>query len=113
MQAFILADNAERCAAVLQGTIAEIAAGERAYDRRHALDEVFLRRLDHVLDLIEADLLLQAPELARALLTQVLAQRETIENDLHEADTEETFRRAAELLRQAIAAAGKAGERQE
>lgn len=112
-QAFILADNAERCAAVLQGTITELAAGERAYDRRHALDEVFLRRLDHVLDLIEADLLPQAPELARALLTQVLEQREPIENHLHEADTGETFRRAGELLGRAATQASAAGNRQE
>jgi hypothetical protein len=110
VQAFILADNPERCAEVLQGTIAEIAAGERSYDRRHALDTVFLRRLDHVLDLIEGDLLPNSPTLARSLLAHVLEKREAIENHLHEADTEETFRRAGELHGRAIAEAGAAGE---
>ena len=74
---------------------------------------MFLSRLDDVLDVIEADLLAQAPELACALLTQVLDQRDKIENNLHEAHTEGTFRRACELLGKATAEVRTAPERPE
>lgn len=104
VRAFLESDSVPRCATVLESSIDKTLAGERPYDRRHALDAVFLRRLDHVLDTIEAIILPVAPATACTLLKRVIEGRDAIENQLPEADTEPTFVRAHNLLRRAAAA---------
>ena len=99
VRAFIEGDNVLSCAAVVRSSIDRILDGERPYDRRHALDAVFLRRLDHVLDMIEFVILPAAPARACMLLNRVIEAQDEIGDHVPEADTRLTFARAHELLR--------------
>ncbi len=101
---FLAADDLPGCVMRLERTLVRIRRGERTYDRRHALDEVWLRRLDHLLDAIELAVLPNDPRAAFRLLTQVFEADGDIENLLHEAWMKPTFERAVELFRQAGAA---------
>ena len=88
---FLAADDLPGCVMRLERTLVRIRRGERTYDRRHALDEVWLRRLDHLLDAIELAVLPNDPRAAFRLLTQVF-----------EADGDvELFRQAGAALPQA------------
>lgn len=98
VQCFLAGDDLPACTRLIEATLHGIRRGERPYDRRHALDDVYLRRLDHLLDVIELVVLPADPRAAFGLLVQVIEADDDIENLLQEAWTTPTFERAAGLF---------------
>ncbi len=97
---FVTGEDLPRCLQGLEESLVAICDGERSYDRRHALDDVWLRRLEHLLDVIELVVLPADPRAAVGLLVKVIESDEKIENLLGDAWTTPTFERACALLRQ-------------
>lgn len=98
VRTFIAADNLPRSVQLLRQNVAAIRAGERDYDYRHNRSEVFLRRLDHLLDSIELIVLPRDPPSAFDLLVQVIESDGAVANHCHESDIGRTFDRACTLL---------------
>ncbi len=98
VRTFIAADDPSRSVQRLRESLAVIRAGERAYDYRHKRSDVFLRRLDHVLDSIELIVLPRDPQAAFDLLVQAIESDDAVANHCHESDIGCTFDRACRLL---------------
>lgn len=98
VRAFIAADDPLEAVEALKTEIAFIKSGEREYDYRHRRGDLFIRRVDHVLDAIELAVLRDHPRAAFDLLVEVLESEEPIVSQSGDADLQPTLERACDLL---------------
>jgi hypothetical protein len=95
--------------ALLDTELRQIREGEREYDYRHRRGDVHLRRLDHVLDLVELVILPADTRAAFEFLARVIEADGEIAEHTGDAWLQPTFDRACELC--LAAAKGIPGDR--
>jgi hypothetical protein len=98
VRAFVAADDPPAAAQALKTEFARIIAGEREYDYRHRRGDVFIQRVDHVLDAIELVILPANTRAAFNLLVEVIESDESIANQSGDADLQPMFERACDML---------------